>query len=73
MTRRGSKFSGSTAKIVLTLNSSKHRNIKQIQISPGSSRHGNIPYVKISTGDYGKSLYWKLRKNLAAIGYSLCV
>ena len=54
VTRRGSKFSGSKAKIVLTLNSSKHRNIKQIQISPGSSRHGNVPYVKISTSDYGK-------------------
>jgi len=54
VTRRGSKFSGSKAKIVLTLNSSKDRNIKQIQISPGSSRHGNVPYVKISTSDYGK-------------------
>lgn len=54
VTRRGSKFSGSKAKIVLTLNSSKHRNIKQIQISPGSNRHGNVPYVKISTSDYGK-------------------
>lgn len=54
VTRRESKYRGSRAKIVLTLNSGKHRNIKQIQISPGSKRHGNVPYVKISTSDYGK-------------------
>ena len=52
--RRGSKYKNSKATIILTLNSSKHRNIKQIQISPGSKRHGNVPYVKISTSDYGK-------------------
>ena len=54
VTRKSSKHKSSKARIVLTLNPSKHRNIKQIQISPGSSRHGNVPYVKISTSDYGK-------------------
>lgn len=29
-------------------NSNKHRNITQVQVSPGSKRHGNVPYVKIS-------------------------
>ena len=46
---------GSTAKIIEITNSTKERNIKQVQVSPdGSSRHGNVPYVKISTSDEGK-------------------
>lgn len=46
------KDKGSTAIILEITNSSKERNIKQVQISPdGSSRHGNIPYVKLSTSD----------------------
>ncbi len=53
-TRRPSKFDDSRAKIIITLNSSKNRNITQIQVSPGSKRHGNIPYVKISTSDIGR-------------------
>lgn len=53
-TRRPSKYEGSQAKIIITLNPSKDRNIKQIQVSPGSQRHGNVPYVKISTSDIGR-------------------
>ena len=53
-TRRNSVRSTSKAKIIVTTNPSKERNIKQIQVSPGSSRHGNVPYVKISTSDIGK-------------------
>ena len=46
------KDKGSTAIILEITNSSKERNIKQVQVSPnGSSRHGNIPYVKLSTSD----------------------
>lgn len=46
---------GSTAKIIEITNSTKERNIKQVQVSPdGSSRHGNVPYVKISTSDESK-------------------
>jgi hypothetical protein len=52
--RRPSVHSTSKAKIILTLNGSKERNISQIQVSPGSKRHGNVPYVKISTSDAGK-------------------
>ena len=52
--RRPSKHSTSKAKIIVTLNPSKERNITQVQVSPGSKRHGNVPYVKISTTDYGK-------------------
>lgn len=52
--RRPSTRSTSKAKIIMTLNSSKERNISQIQVSPGSKRHGNVPYVKISTTDIGK-------------------
>ena len=52
--RRPSKHSTSRAKIIIILNSSKERNISQIQISPGSKRHGNVPYVKISTTNLGK-------------------
>ena len=50
---RPSTHSTSKAKIVVTLNPSKNRNISQIQISPGSRRHGNVPYVKISTTNAG--------------------
>ncbi|HBL40725.1 MAG TPA: hypothetical protein DDY98_03815 [Ruminococcaceae bacterium] len=52
--RRPSKHSTSKAKIIVTTNPSKDRNITQIQVSPGSKRHGNVPYVKISTSDEGK-------------------
>ena len=52
--RRPSVHSTSKAKIIVTLNGNKDRNISQIQVSPGSKRHGNVPYVKISTTDYGK-------------------
>ncbi len=51
--RRPSKHSNSKAKIIVTLNATKERNITQIQVSPGSKRHGNVPYVKISTTDIG--------------------
>jgi len=47
-------YSASKAKIIVTLNGNKDRNISQIQVSPGSKRHGDVPYVKISTTDYGK-------------------
>ena len=49
------KHKGSKAKIIVITNSSQkeHRNITQVQVSPGSRRHGNIPYVKISTSDKG--------------------
>mgnify|MGYP007101910449 CR=1 FL=1 len=47
---RPSKHKDSTAQIIEITNSTKERNIKQVQVSPdGSSRHGNVPYVKIST------------------------
>lgn len=52
--QRPSVHSGSRAKIIVTTNQSKDRNIQQVQVSPGSPRHGNVPYVKISTSDYGK-------------------
>lgn len=52
--RRPSTHKGSNAKIIITLNPSKDRNISQIQVSQGSKRHGNVPYVKISTLDIGK-------------------
>lgn len=52
--RRPSKHSNSKAKIIITLNPDKDRNITQVQISLGSKRHGNVPYVKISTTDCGK-------------------
>ncbi|MBQ3441806.1 MAG: hypothetical protein IJG33_01035, partial [Selenomonadaceae bacterium] len=46
---------GSTAKIIEITNSTKERNIKQVQVSlDGSRRHGNVPYVKISTSNEGK-------------------
>ena len=52
--RRPSVHSTSKAKIIVTLNGNKDRNIAQIQVSPGSKRHGDVPYVKISTTDIGK-------------------
>ncbi len=52
--RRPSKHSTSRARIIMTLNGNKDRNISQIQVSPGSKRHGDVPYVKISTTDCGK-------------------
>ena len=55
LNQRGSKNKQSTAQILEITNSSKERNIKQVQISSnGSNRHGNIPYVKISTSNEGK-------------------
>lgn len=52
---RPSKHKDSTAQIIEITNSTKERNIKQVQVSPdGSSRHGNVPYVKISTSDESK-------------------
>ena len=52
--RDKSKFKKSKAKIIMVLNSSKERNIAQIQVSRGSKRHGDVPYIKISTKDIGK-------------------
>lgn len=52
--RRKSNSPGSKAKITIIINSSKEKNIGQIQVSPGSKRHGDVPYVKISTKDIGK-------------------
>ena len=52
-TIRKSKFSTSRAKVIVVGNSSKERNITQVQVSPGSKRHGDVPYVKISTTDIG--------------------
>ena len=52
--RRPSVREGSKAKFIISLNSSKDRNVTQIQVSPGSKRHGNVAYVKISTSDIGK-------------------
>lgn len=52
--RKKSNRFGSKAKITIVINSSKERNIGQIQVSPGSKRHGDVPYVKISTKDIGK-------------------
>lgn len=52
-TIRKSKFSTSRAKVIVIGNSSKERNITQVQVSPGSKRHGDVPYVKISTTDIG--------------------
>ncbi len=49
-----SKYEDSRAVIITILNTSKNRNISQIQVSPGSKRHGNVPYIKISTIDIGK-------------------
>ncbi len=50
---RKSVHASSKAKVIVTTNNNKDRNISQIQVSPGSPRHGNIPYVKISTTDHG--------------------
>lgn len=47
------KNKGSRAKVIVIHNSSKQRNITQVQVSPGSKRHGNVPYVKISTFNKG--------------------
>lgn len=44
----------SKAKIIVVVNYDKHRNITQVQVSPGSKRHGDIPYVKIGTTQSGK-------------------
>lgn len=52
-TVRKSIHSSSRARVIVVGNSSKERNIAQVQVSPGSKRHGNIPYVKISTIDIG--------------------
>lgn len=52
-TIRKSTHSSSKAKVIVVGNSSKNRNITQVQVSPGSKRHGNVPYVKISTTDIG--------------------
>ena len=52
--RRASIHSTSKARIIVTTNQSKDRNISQIQVSPGSKRHGDMPYVKISTTNVGR-------------------
>lgn len=53
--QRPSKNANSTAQILEITNSSKDRNIKQVQVSSdGSKRHGYVPYVKISTSDEGR-------------------
>jgi len=52
--RRPSVHSTSKAKIIVTMNGNKDRNVSQIQVSPGSKRHGDVPYVKISTSEVGK-------------------
>jgi hypothetical protein len=52
-TIRKSTHASSRAKVIVIGNSSKVRNITQVQVSPGSKRHGNVPYVKISTTDIG--------------------
>ena len=52
--RRPSKYETSKAKIIVTTNRSKIKNITQVQISPGDKRHGYVPYVKISTNDGGR-------------------
>ena len=48
---RPSKHATSKAKVIVVGNSNKHRNITQVQVSPGTPRHGNVPYVKISTNN----------------------
>lgn len=50
---RPSKHATSRAKVIVTTNPTVHRNIAQVQVSPGSKRHGDVPYVKISTKDIG--------------------
>ena len=52
-TIRKSVHSSSRAKVIVVGNSSKERNITQVQVSSGSKRHGDVPYVKISTTDIG--------------------
>jgi len=44
----------SKAKKIIIENSSKTKNITNVQVSPGSKRHGETPYVKVSTSDSGK-------------------
>lgn len=39
---RGSIHENSKAQVMVITNSSKNRNIKQLQLSPGTPRHGNI-------------------------------
>ncbi len=53
-TIRKSTHESSKATVIVSTNSNSHRNITQVQISPGSLRHGNVPYVKISTNNAGK-------------------
>ena len=51
--RRPSTHKESRAKIIVTTNHDKQKNITQVQVSPGSKRHGEVPYVKVSTSDIG--------------------
>lgn len=51
---RNSIKSRSGAQIITVNNSTKNRNITQVQVSPGGGRHGESPYVKISTNDIGR-------------------
>ena len=51
---KSSAKSRSGAQIITISNSSKERNISQVQVSPGGGRHGASPYVKIITTDNGK-------------------
>ena len=57
-----SKHPGSKAKIIVVKNSDKHKNITQVQVSPGSTRHGNVPYVKFSLNNpVGAKQYAKIK------------
>lgn len=61
-TIRKSKHSTSKAKVIVVGNPDKHRNITQVQVSPGSKRHGNVPYVKISVNNpVGPKKYAKIK------------
>lgn len=67
-TIRKSKHSTSKAKVIIVSNSTKQRNITQVQVSPGSARHGNVPYVKISTNSGKYKVINSNRKNYKSDG-----
>ena len=49
-------------KIIVVKNSDKHKNITQVQVSPGSTRHGSVPYVKFSLNNpVGAKKYAKIK------------
>lgn len=61
-TIRKSSHAKSKAQVIVVGNSSKHRNITQVQVSPGSKRHGDVPYVKISLNNpIGSKHYAKIK------------